>query len=404
MRTQPRLSRVLAAGAMALALLLSACSGGALDAGGGGEDDGPIKIGLMLPLSGILSSSAEDMQAAFELYLEENDNQIGGREVELIVEDTEALPDVGLRVANKLILEDEVDVAAGIVSSAVALQVAPAFADAEIPLVVSNAVADAITGEAGSEFVFRTAQSSYQLGLPAGQWLWDEFGDVPLFLMAPDYSAGEEILAGVEEGFTEAGGTIAGKVLPPFQTTQDYQPFLSQARSSGADVIYAFFAAGEAATFVQQYEDFGLKGQIPLVGPGSLTSPDVAEAQGTSAEGAYAILPYTWTMDTERNNAFVESYEESTGRKPSYYGVFSYDSAQLIAHAVEATDGDVSDGAALAAAMEGAEIDSPRGALTIDPDNHGTVQTFYATQMRMQEGELAPVVVADLGVFGEQPE
>lgn len=406
MRSKTTLSRGLTAGAgaIALSLGLGACSGGAINTGGGGADEGPIKIGLLLPLSGILSSSAEDMLAAFEVYLAENDNKMGGREVELIVEDTEALPDVGLRKANKLILEDEVDVATGVVSSAVALQIAPVFADAEIPLIISNAVANAITGDAGSEFVFRTAQSSYQLGYPAGGWIMDEYGDVPLFLMAPDYSAGHEILAGVREGFTEAGGTIAGEATPPFQSTQDYQPFLSQARSSGAEVIYAFFAAGEAATFITQYDAFGLKDEIPVVGPGSLTSPDVAEAQGTSAEGAYAILPYTWTMDTARNAEFVESYEGQTGRKPSYYGVFSYDAAQLIALAVEANNGDVSDGAALAASMEGAEIDSPRGKFTIDAENHGTVQNFYATQMQMYEGELAPVVVADLGTFGEQPE
>lgn len=363
----------------------------------------PVKIGLLLPLSGVLATAANDMLDAFNLYLDENDGQIGGRDVELIVEDTEARADVGLTKVNKLLLEDEVDIATGIIISGLALQVASIFEEAEVPLVVANAVADAITGEARNPFVFRTAQSSYQLGYPAGQWIYDTYGDVPLYLIAPEYSAGTEILAAARAGFESRGGTVVGESLPPWLQTQDYQPYLSEIRASGAEVTYGFFAAGEAVNFVTQYDEFGLKDSIPLIGPGSLNAPDVLPAQGAAAEGTLAVLPYTWTMANSRNDEFVASYEAFTGRKPSYYALFSYDAAQLIDLAIRANGGDVGNGLALAQAMEGAEIDSPRGPLTIDAATHGTVQRFYVTRIEEFEGQLAPVIIGELGVNGEQP-
>lgn len=391
------------AGALTLVLTTAACEGGALQ-GGGGEQTGPIKIGMLLPTSGVYAPLSADMKAGFELYLEENGGKMGGRDVEVIIEDTEATPEVGLRKANKLLQEDEVDFGTGIVSSSVALQVAGTFEQAQVPLVVSNAVANAITGASKSEYVFRTAQSSHQLSYPVGRWVSDKFDKAPLFLTASDYAAGHELVDGVRAGYTEAGGTIAGEAFPPFQKTQDYQPYISQVASSGAKATYAFFAGAEAVNYVKQYDQFGLKGKVPLIGPGSMTTSDVLPAQGASAEGVHTVLPYTWTMDNARNKEFVEGYKAKTGRTPSYFSLFSYDAAQLIAKAVESKDGDVSDGAAMAAAMEGAEIDSPRGSLTIDAETHGTVQEMYVARIENVNGELAPVIVDELGSFGEQRE
>jgi branched-chain amino acid transport system substrate-binding protein len=321
--------------------------------------------------------------------------------VELIVEDTEATPEVGLRKANKLLEEDDVDFGTGIVSSAVALQIAGAFEEAETPLVISNAISNALTGAAKSEFVFRTSFSSYQASYPVGRWLAEKV-EGSLHLAAPDYAAGHELADGVRAGYVEAGGEIAGEVFPAFKDTQDYQPYLSQIAASGAASTYAFFAGSEAANFVKQYDQFGLKKNIGLYGV-SLTTPEVLEAQGASAEGVYNVQPYSWTLDTPRNKKFVEAYRAKTDRNPSFYAAHSFDAAQLIAQAVEAADGDVTDGAALAASMEGATIDSPRGSLSIDADNHGTIQQMYIARMEYVDGELAPVVVAELGTTGEQP-
>jgi branched-chain amino acid transport system substrate-binding protein len=393
-----------AAAALLLALTTTACSGSTLGSSGAASGSTEsLKIGLLLPTSGVYAPISDDMKAGFELYLDQHDGKIAGKKVELIVEDTEATPDVGLRKANKLIQEDKIDFGTGIVSSGVALQVAGAFENAKVPLVVSNAIANAITGKSKSQYVFRTSQSSHQLSYPVGKWISEELDKAPLFLTASDYAAGHELVDGVREGYKEAGGTIAGEAFPAFGKTQDYQPYISQVKSSGAKATYSFFAGAESVNFVKQYDQFGLHGNIPLIGPGSLTTADVLGAQGASAKGVYSVLPYAWTLDSPTNKAFVEAYKAKTNRVPSYFSVFSYDAAQLIAKAAEANADKLDDGAALAASMEGAKIDSPRGSLTIDPKTHGTVQQMYVARIDEVNGELAPVVVSKLGEFGEQP-
>ncbi|MCU1440959.1 MAG: Branched-chain amino acid transport system substrate-binding protein [Rhodoglobus sp.] len=391
--------------AVGLTLAFSGCAGSAL----GGDDEAPsgeaesIKVGLMLPLSGVYAPLGEEMLAGFELYLEQNDGQLAGHDVELVVEDDEANAQTGLLVANKLIQEDQVDFAVGIVSSAVAGAVAPLFETAQIPLLVAVSTFNALTGDQKSDFVYRVGLSSYQAQYAGGQWMHEGLGADTLFLMAADYAGGHESANDLRAGFEAAGGTVVGEAYPPFGTTQDYQPFLSQAKSSGAEAIYGFFGGGEAVSVVKQYDEFGLKADIPLVGGASLTSGDVLSAQGASAEGVYTVMSYVPTLENEANEAFVAAFEEKTGNVPSYFALYPYDAAQVIAAALEKV-GSTSDRVALAKAMEGVEIVSPRGPLTIDPDTHGTIQSMYIVQIQDVDGVLTPVVVADLGLLGEQPE
>ena len=392
------------AGILAIALGATGCSDGALKAGGEQpEQSGPVKIGMLLPTSGVYAPIAAEMKAGFELFLDENDGKLGGRDVKVIVEDTEATPEIGLRKAQKLLQEDDIDFGTGVVNSSVALQINRAFTQAQVPLVISNAFADEITGKARSQFVFRTAQSIYQFSYPVGKWINDEL-EGPLYLIASDYVAGHGVADGVRAGFEDAGGTVVGESFPPFQRTEDYQPYLSEIKSSGAKTTFAFFAGGEAVNFVRQYQQFGLKGMIPLIGPGSTTGSDVIAAEGASAEGAYTVLPYAWTIDTPRNKQFVTAYKAKVGVEPSYYALFAYDAAQLIGLAIQDAKGDVSNGARLATAMEGAKIDSPRGSLTIDEKTHGTIQEMYVARIEKVNGKLTPVILKDLGSFGEQPE
>jgi branched-chain amino acid transport system substrate-binding protein len=357
---------------------------------------------MLIPTSGVYAAIAADIQDGFNLFVEQQGG-LGGCGVQLIVADTEANPEVGLRAASRLIEQDQIDIATGVVSSAVALQVRSLFEESRVPLVISNAVATVITGEQRSDYVFRVSQSGYQASYPAGQWVFDNLTEGPVFISAPDYAAGQEIAKYFEEGFTDAGGTVAGRQFPPFQGTHDYQPFLTEIRNSGAEAVFAFYAGAEAINFIQQYDQFGLRGQIPIIGPGALVSDDIISAQGDAALGTYVVTPYAWTLDNPTNRAFVEAYEQKTGRKPSYFAVYSYDAAQLIAAALEAAGCDPAP-EDLVGAMEGFEIDSPRGPVTIDSETHGTVQPIYIAQIQEVDGEPAPVVIEEVGVFGEQPE
>ena len=376
----------------------STASETAATGGSGGGSGEPLRIGLLVPQSGVYASLGEDMREGLELYLDRNDNQMAGRPVELILAETEANPEVGLNAARRLVEQDQVAAVIGIVSSAVALGVRDLFDEAQVPLIVSNAGANDITRAGFSPFVFRTSFTNYQPTFAIGRYAYDNVAQEGFVALASDYAAGREQVEGFVLGFQDAGGSAqVTEIYPPFQTTSDYQPFLQQIRDANAQAVFAFFSGSEAIRFVQQYNEFGLKGEIPLVGSGFLTDEGVLGEQGDAASGVRTALHWSPALDNETNVAFLTDYREAFGSAPTVFSVQTYDAAQLLASALEAVDGDTSDPQALVDAMEGVgEIDSPRGMFSLD-DNHNPIQNQYLREVQEVDGELANAVLEDLG-------
>jgi len=392
-------------GAGALALVLAACGGGSLggDEGDGGSDGGggggTIKVGLVIPQAGVYTPLGEDMQQGWDLWLEQNDGMLGNYEVETVIADEGEGPDTGVPAIQRLLQQEDVDVVVGIVNSATALGAADQFTEAQKLLVVTNAGAGAITADAASPYVWRTSFTNAQIAAAMGQHLADE-GVGPVYVMAPDYAAGQEVAAGFTTAYEEGGGTIAGQQLTPFGTTQDYQPFLSGVRSSGAAATFSFYSGGEAVSFVQQYDSFGLKADIPLYGSGFLTEGSVLDAQGESAVGVQTTLHYSTEIDNEANQSFVEAYQAAYDELPTVFGMTTFDTANVLDKALEDAEG--LSGDELSAALDGlGEIeDSPRGPWTFNGQT--PEQTVYLREVTDEGGTLINSVVSDLGVF-EQP-
>jgi branched-chain amino acid transport system substrate-binding protein len=383
--------------AAASMLMLAACGGGSLSEGGdggeGGEDSGPVKIGLSIPLSGVYSSLGEDMEQGFQLYLDQNDGQLGGREIEVVKADEGETPQTGVPATTKLVTQDQVSAVVGIVSSATALGLRDTFVQSEVPLIIANAGADELTTPA-SPYIWRTSFTNGQVGEALGAAAAEELGDDPIYLMAADYAAGQESVAGFKQSFTEAGGKIAGEAFTPFGTTSDWQPFLSKVRSSNAKGVYVFYAGAEAVNFVKQYDSFGLSDNIQLYGAGFLTEGGALDAQGKSALGTKTSLHYSHLLDSERNAEFVQAYEEAYSEPPTVYAVQAYDAAAVLDKAIESADG--TDGAAIAEALDGVgEIDSPRGVWTFD-ENHDPAQPYYLREVQEVEGTLGNAVLSEL--------
>lgn len=378
--------------------LLSACGvfGGDDDGGGGSEE--PLKVGLLVPTSGVYAALGEDMRNGFELYLDNNDLSLGGRRVELIVEDEGETPEGALRKAQKLVRQDRVALVTGVVSSASALSMRDLFEEEEVPLIIANAGADDLTGAAKSPFVFRTSFTNSQVSLPLGAWVYENVAQSNVFVTAPDYAAGAEAVGGFRESFEGAGGEVVGESFPPFGTTDDYQPFLSDIERSGAEAVFAFYAGGEAITFVTQYAQFGLKDSIPLVGSGFLTDEGVLPAEKDAALGIRTSLHYAPRLDNATNQEFVAAYQEAFGEPPTVYAVQQYDAAQLIDRAVGDLDGDTSDVDAFTEAMANVgTIDSPRGEFEMDPDSHNPIQPMYLREVQEVEGDLVNEPIENLG-------
>jgi branched-chain amino acid transport system substrate-binding protein len=363
---------------------------GALCASGTAAQAEEIKVGLLLPYSGVYAALGNDIEAGFRLGL--STFAPDDTTFVIVTEDTEVKPPVALAKARKLVLEDQVDVMAGIVSSGVLGAVRDFVHNSHAPLIVANAGNDAATGEQCSPYITRMSFSNGQINRPMGTWLAGQ-GVKKVFTIAPDYAAGKQMINAFVDGFTAAGGEIVGQEYTPFRKTQDFSPYLAKAKASGADAVYVFYAGGEAISFVKQYESFGLKADMPLYGAGFLTSPLYVNAEGPAAEGVIAALHYVPTIENEANAAFVAAFRAETGRIPSEYSVQGFDAAHALVQAV-ASGGH--DRESLAAALTQVRFDGPRGTTEIDPATNNIVQSIYVYETVAGEGGLTQKVLAKL--------
>jgi branched-chain amino acid transport system substrate-binding protein len=384
--------RLMSAGTAALvAASLAACGGNSLS---GESDDGgnSVKIGLVVPASGVYEPLGTDMTNGFQLYLDEHDGQLGGKDVEVVKADEGEGPDTGVPAVNKVITQDQVSAVVGIVNSATALGVKEQVTQAKVPLIIANAGANDVAD--GSDYVWRTSFRNGTIGESLGKEVASEVGDGSVYVMAADYAAGQEYAAGFIEAFEAAGGTVAGESFTPFGTTSDWQPYLTKAQNSGASAVYAFYAGAEAVNFVKQYKSFGLSGKIQLYGPGFLTEGGVLAAQGAAAEGVRTSLHYSNLLETDENAEFVEAYTEAYDMAPTVYSVQAYDAAQVLDLALEGADG-VSGEAIAAALADVGEVASPRGAWSFD-ENHSPEQPYFLREVQATDGGFGNVVVDEL--------
>lgn len=361
-----------------------------------------IKVGVVLPYSGVYASLGGDitdgMQLAFDLY----GSEIAGKKIVLITEDSEVKPNVGLTKTKKLVFQDKVDLLVGPVASNVAGAMRDFVHNTEIPLIIPNAGNNLLTGEQCSPWVIRTSFSNDQINRVMGPWLYEQ-GHRTLYLMAPDYAAGHQMMEAVKRGFTEAGGEVVGEEYPPLRETKDFAPYLAKVKATRPDVLYVFFAGGLAIQFVKQYQDFGLKGEIPLTGAGWLTSPLFLPAQGAAAAGFIGALNYVPTIDSEENKAFQAAFSEKHERMGSEFTVQGFDTGRLIVEALRLTGGETADKAALVEAIHRVHFIGPRGPFRIDPATNNVIQDIYIFEMRQTGYNIRHVVIDKIADVQDPP-
>ena len=319
-----------------------------------------VKVGLIVPYTGVYALLGKEIDDGFMLALEE-DGMTGA--LSIVREDTEAKPDVGLAKTQKLVNENQVDVLVGVVSSGVLATVRDFVDSSKVPLIVANAGNDEITGKRCSKYITRFSFSNSQVNRPMGKWLYEK-GIRKVYTLAPNYYAGYQMIGAFSTAFTEAGGTITGAAFTPFAATKDFGPYLEAAKATNPDAIYVFYAGGEAINFVKQYEQLGYKKAVPLYGAGFLTSALYVNKEGPAAEGVIAALHYVPVIDTPVNKAFVERFKAKIGRAPSEYGVHGYDAGRALALAVK---GGATDRESIATFLPRASFPGPRGMLKSAP-------------------------------------
>ncbi len=344
-----------------------------------------IKIGFVTTLTTGGAVIGNDMRDAVNLAVEQLDSKMGGKSFEILFEDDGFKPEIGKQVTEKLIKEDNVDIVAGYIWSNVLMASYKSVTRADKVIISANAGPSAIAGKLCNENFFSTSWQNNQTPMAMGELL-NARGVKSLYMMAPNYAAGKDMVAGVERSFK---GEFVGKDLTKWgaDAQLDFSAELAKAKASGADGLAVFYPGKAGGAFIQQYQQAGLNGVLPLYTIftiDSLSLPKLQEANMDGIVGSEMSSFWAPDLDVPANKAFVAAFKEKYGRYPSHYGAQSYDAINLIASAADALGGDFSDTAKVREALKKADFDSIRGDFEFG-NNHMPIQNFYARKIVADE-------------------
>ena len=337
----------------------------------------PIRLGNLNSFTGGLAYAAEGNLNAMNLYFDSINWTVAGRKIEIIKEDDQFNPQVGLQKAKKLVESDKVDLVVGIQASNVALAVLNYMKQQKAFYVVSGAGTDAITWDR-YPYLFRTSISAYQLSTPMANYVYDNLGK-EIVTTASDYAGGRDVIAQFKGPYVARGGKILKEIWPPLGTT-DFSPYLTDIKSINPPVTYDFMPGADAVRFIQQYSEFGLKEKMPLTGFTIIDSQTVS-ALGKSAIGIISALTYTDTVDNPESKEFAANYRAKYKSSPDLFADYGFVAARALAEALKMTDGDASDKDKLAEAMTKVKFNAPRGPFRMDPATHNPIQDIYICQV-----------------------
>lgn len=364
---------------------------------------GPVKIGLLLPYTGVLSIQGTDATNGLELHLAKIGHKAGGREIQVLKEDDEAKPDVGLTKIKKLVERDRVDFLVGPVSSVVALAIRNYVHEQQTPLVVPIAFTRELTSPAkASPSIFRVAETSDQSNYPMGAWVIKNTKYRKVVVMATDFVAGRHAVEAFMAGFKAAGGEIVKDIYAPLNTP-DFAPYLAQAGSLKADAVYGWFAGADAIRFVKQYKEYGIGERLPLLGHGVLTDDTIMPAVGDAGLGIVTMSSYTAALDNPENQAFVREYEQKHRTWPSRYSETGHLTGELIAAAIDALKGDLGDRNRVREALRTTlpRLKTTRGHLEFDAHRQ-VICPIFVTRMEKQGGRYVNVIIDRLPAVGQE--
>lgn len=335
----------------------------------------PVKIGMVTTLSTKAGYLGEDIRDGFKLAMEQEGGRLGGVAVELMVEDDGRKPEKGKQIAERYIKKNGVKIMTGIVFSNVAMAVVPKVVRQDVVYLSANAAPSKLAGKGCNPNYFSVSYQNDNLDEVVGQYV-TETGHKNVYLIAPNYPAGKDHLAGFKRFYK---GNITGEVYTKLGQS-DYAAEIAAIRAAKPDAVFFFLPGGMGINFLKQFSQAGLTDSIPVYGPAFSFDERILKAVGPAALGVKNGSQWTHDLDNEANAQFVDAYKKAYNRMPTLYASQGYDTARLIGSALKAVGGDVSDLNAFRAALKKAEFSSVRGNFAFGKNQH-PVQDLYIREV-----------------------
>jgi branched-chain amino acid transport system substrate-binding protein len=373
----PSNSTPAASGAAPAAAVASAASSAAAT--------GPIKVGVILPLTGPQSSVGKDNADALKLYFSSLHDTVAGRKIELTVTDGEFKADVGLTKAKQLVENDKVAVLMGFTATPVAYAVAQYVKNAHVPMMItSNAAGEGMTTDPkfASPYLTRWTETTTELSDPAGDWSYTQGNFRKAAVVSADYAPGIQFAAMFASTFIRRGGAIVQEQYPALGTT-DFGPFLAKLEPS-ADMIFEFLPGVDSLRFGQQYSGYATKKAQILDLVGVMTSGSNLDQMKDKAVGVVGVDLFNEASDDPGTKEFVKAWQAGfPGRYLSHDAAHGWASGQILASAIDKVGGKVEDTQAFLTALKGVSIDTAKGPVKLDKDDD-IVQNMYVYRVAKQ--------------------
>jgi len=298
--------------------------------------------------------------------------------------------------ARALILEQNIDLLVGVMSSATTASLHGLLESRQVPLIVTNVGANVVRPYGQSPFLFRASLNDWQASWATGAWAANQIGK-NAFITASFYESGYDSTHMFERGLERAGGAVVGRYVTHRPRVEDtFAPMLAAVKQSNPDLVYAAYSGPQALDFMRAYADAGLAGRIPLVGSGFLFDESLLQQHGQAALHSISGSAWAAELDTPENVAFTAAYRAATGQPADPFAVLGYDAAQMIADAVDATPRYANHSAQLLESLRTGQLRSPRGDVVMNHETQIGSTPFYIREVRQLRGSIINAVVARL--------
>lgn len=349
-----------------------------------------IKVGLTGAMSGPVALLGQDQYDGFMLAVEERGGKLGGQAATVIKEDDQLKPELGNQIVRKLIDKDRVNAIVGLGFSNVVMASVKPIVESGTVAIATNSGASPLAGANCAANIFSTAWPNDGAPEAMGKYMQDK-GIKNVYLMAPNYQAGKDMLAGFKRFYK---GNIIDEVYTQVGQT-DYSAEIAQLQAANPEAVFVFYPGGMGVNFVKQLSQTGLLPKLPVYSVfmvDGTTMPALRDA----AVGSITGMMWDASLNTPENTKFVKAFEAKYKRLPSEYAAAAYDAAQILDVAFKKVGAKVDDKKALAAAVKaaGSEIKSVRGPFRFN-NNNMPVQNYYVFNV-VKEGN--QVVTKQLGV------
>ncbi len=340
----------------------------------------PVKIGMVTTLSTKAGYLGEDIRDGFQLAIDQEAGKLGGVAVDLMVEDDGRKPEKGKQIAERFIKKDKVQILTGIVFSNVAMAVVPKVVRQDVVYLSTNAAPSKLAGKGCNSNYFSVSYQNDNLDEVVGKYV-SEVGHKSVYLLAPNYPAGKDHLAGFKRFYN---GNIVGEVYTRLGQS-DYAAEIATLRAAKPEAVFFFLPGGMGINFLKQYSQAGLSKDIPVYGPAFSFDERILKAVGPAALGVKNGSQWTHDLDNPANKQFVQAYQKAYGRMPTLYASQGYDTARLIGSALKAVSGDLTNLEAFKAAVKNADFESVRGNFSFGTNQH-PVQDLYIREVISKDG------------------